>query len=220
MSDYSNIVTWLWLGSGLLGMALLARNPNKLVFENTFLGSMFKIWTLMIMPASIVGGPITLVIILLLPNRKLCPHCYKAIRKEETFCTHCGKPVPLPSINLSGEIILPSPRPQFSPEVQAVIAKGSMVVNLPIPFIMLGIWLGGVAIGALALKSPIAILASFLFGFISGWLWWSYTVPRWRKWALQQPGVSPDELQAAAEVALLVWPKGHFFEKTEFKVKE
>ena len=57
-------------------------------------------------------------------------------------------------------------------------------------------------------------------GIIAGWLWWSYSVPRWRKWALEQPGVDPNELQAAAEAALLVWPKGHFFEKTEIKIKE
>ena len=42
---------------------------------------------------------------------------------------------------------------------------------------------------------------------------------RWRRWALRQ-GIPADELQKAAEAALLVWPKGSIFEKTEFKVKD
>jgi len=48
------------------------------------------------------------------------------------------------------------------------------------------------------------------------WIWWSYAVPRWRRWALSA-GVDPEELQRLAQKQLLVWPKGHFFEKTEFR---
>ena len=69
-------------------------------------------------------------------------------------------------------------------------------------------------------KSGIFTGSGLLLGFILGWLWWSYSVPRWREWALKQPGINPDELQKAAEAATLVWPKGHFFEKTEFKTKK
>lgn len=220
MSDYSSLLKWLWFGSGALGLIVLSRNPGKLVFENTFWGSMFKISTLMLMPVSIIGGPITLGVALLLPKKKLCPHCYKVVRKEETICHRCGKPMPLPVIDPSGDSVAPLPSPQFSPHVQAAIAKGLMMVNLPIPAIMFGIWLVGVIMGAVVVKSAIILLVSFPLGFISGWLWWSYSVPRWRKWALQQPGVTPDDLQAAAEAALLVWPKGHVFEKTEFKINE
>jgi hypothetical protein len=75
-------------------------------------------------------------------------------------------------------------------------------------------------LGLSVLKNFFVALVSIFLGPIAGWWWWSYTVPRWRKWALGQPGVDPDQLQAAAEIAQLAWPKGHFFEKTEIKPKE
>ena len=57
--------------------------------------------------------------------------------------------------------------------------------------------------------------ALLALGFLAGWLWWSYAVPRWRHWALRR-GANPDELQRAGERAKLLWPRGHFLEKTEF----
>jgi len=84
---------------------------------------------------------------------------------------------------------------------------------------MIGFRVIGGILGMLVLRNLIVVVVSLFLGFIAGWLWWSYEVPRWRKWALEQPGVNPDELQAAAEVALLVWPKGRFFEITEIKPK-
>ena len=128
--------------------------------------------------------------------------------------------MPIQPINQSEEITYKDPRKQFSKEVQTAVAKGYRKINLPIPFIMFGVFLGVVTLGVFVIKSTILIVASFPLGFIAGWLYWSYSVPRWRKWALKQPGINPDELQAAAEAALLVWPKGHFFEKTEIKPKD
>lgn len=36
----------------------------------------------------------------------------------------------------------------------------------------------------------------------------------WRAWAARR-GVDPDELQYRGQNASLLWPRGHFFEKTE-----
>jgi hypothetical protein len=220
MGDYSSILKWLWYGSGLLGGIILSRNPDKLVFEDSFWGNQFKTATLILLPASIVFGPITIVVALLLPRRKLCPHCFKAVQKEVMVCNYCGKSMPAQPVSQAEETTYPNPRERFSKEVQAAIAQGSTRVNLPIPFIMIGVWIVGGILGAFVFRSMIVSIASFLLGFVAGWLWWSYTIPRWRKWALEQPGVNPEELQAAAEAALLVWPKGHFFEKTEIKPKD
>ena len=220
MADYSSVLRLLWFGSGLLGSIILARNPEKLVIENTFWGSVPKTLTLIILPASIVGGPITLLFALLLPKRKLCSHCFKTNRSEDTICVHCGKSMIETISGFPGGVPALKRNSRFSPEVMAAVQRGTKVVNLPIPFIMMAVMFGLLALGALVFKSQTITLASFPVGFISGWLWWSYSVPRWRKWALEQPGVSPDELQAAGEAAMLVWPKGSFFEKTEFKIKK
>lgn len=88
---------------------------------------------------------------------------------------------------------------------------GHLVVNIPVLVIIIGFILGGRII------APTLWLLFLPFGFILAWLWWSFTVPRWRRWALQR-GAPADRLQKLAVATGLVWPKGSFFEKTEFKV--
>lgn len=46
------------------------------------------------------------------------------------------------------------------------------------------------------------------------WLWWSISVPRWRLWAYTRVE-DLDALHQAAVSAGLLWPEGHFFERTE-----
>jgi hypothetical protein len=53
----------------------------------------------------------------------------------------------------------------------------------------------------------------------AGWLWWSYSVPRWRIWALRTVDNWP-ELEALAIKQGLIWPRGSSFEQTEFKTPE
>jgi hypothetical protein len=56
-------------------------------------------------------------------------------------------------------------------------------------------------------------------GVIVGWLWWSLSVPLWRKWA-RVHGADEEQTQQLAVRTLLVWPKGSFFEKTEFHTRK
>jgi hypothetical protein len=62
-----------------------------------------------------------------------------------------------------------------------------------------------------------------LIGLIAGatvaWLWWSATIPRWREWSKTQ-GADEKETQRLGQLSGLVWPKGSFFEKTEFKIRK
>ena len=55
---------------------------------------------------------------------------------------------------------------------------------------------------------------SLFLGVVLAWPWWSVSVPRWRRWALNR-GVDAKQLQKAAVCTGLVWPKGWPFEKTE-----
>jgi len=112
--------------------------------------------------------------------------------------------------------------------VAIAILVGQLIVNLPVMLIILGAYGVGIAL-LLTLVDKflffqgwgflIGILVLIIIGPLVGWLWWSFSVPRWRKWALRN-GVPEDNLQKWAVSTGLVWPKGSVFEKTEFRVKE
>ena len=53
-----------------------------------------------------------------------------------------------------------------------------------------------------------------LIGFVCAWSWWSVNVTLWRRWAARR-GVDIEELQWRGENASILWPKGHFLERTE-----
>lgn len=95
--------------------------------------------------------------------------------------------------------------------VWKAILVGWLWVNLPAVIIMLGSLLISVITG------PGIGLILFSLGFFLGW--WSYTVPRWRRWALRK-GAPADKLQTVAVITLLTWPKGWIFEKTESKIDD
>ena len=51
---------------------------------------------------------------------------------------------------------------------------------------------------------------------ISGsWLIWSVQVPRWRLWSYQRVK-DISQLKQEAEYSQIIWPKGSFFQKTEW----
>jgi hypothetical protein len=83
--------------------------------------------------------------------------------------------------------------------VWAAILVGQLVVNVPVV---------GIMIAALFLGSRIIPWELCLFlGSILGWVWWSFTVPRWRDWAYAH-GIDPARLQKLAVRIGLTWPKG------------
>ncbi len=98
--------------------------------------------------------------------------------------------------------------------VRVAVDRGHALVNSPVRAIMGLLMAVGALLGFVlhreALGFGLVIAAPFI-----AWIWWSYAVPRWRSWALRR-GADPEELQALAEREKLVWPRGHFFEKTEF----
>ncbi|MBA2292920.1 MAG: hypothetical protein H0W15_10760 [Gemmatimonadales bacterium] len=73
--------------------------------------------------------------------------------------------------------------------------------------------------GAIELTLGLAIgLGILLASPLLARIWWSYAVPRWRHWALSR-GANPVELQLLTQHKMLVWPRGHFFERTEFRFR-
>lgn len=114
-----------------------------------------------------------------------------------------------------------STRPK-GPSVKATIWVGLICINGPavplliVPlFLYLAITVEGDSIGKEVLEEPALLVFSLVLGFVLSWCWWSVGVTVWRKWAAKR-GLDEDELQYQGENASLLWPSGHFFEKTEF----
>lgn len=115
--------------------------------------------------------------------------------------------------------------PEQPLSVGKAILIGHLMVNLPVMVIILcAAGIGALLAGLAGLIEP--ALARWFWAIVSiaviagsgcAWLWWSFAVPRWRKWALQN-GAPADRLQKWAVATGLVWPKGWIFEKTESKV--
>jgi hypothetical protein len=112
--------------------------------------------------------------------------------------------------------------------VAIAILVGQLVVNIPVILIILGVFLTGIVLLLVLVNRftfvpdwlfLFAVFALIIIGPLIGWVWWSFSVPRWRRWALQN-GVPEDKLQKWAVITGLVWPKGWIFEKTEFPLKK
>jgi hypothetical protein len=99
-----------------------------------------------------------------------------------------------------------------SKELRKAVWLGIFWINVPILPLLIGpllLWLYFVPGSGL-------ISASFflLLGFLVSWAWWSVSVSLWRRWAARR-GIDPEELQCRGQSASILWPKGHFFERTE-----
>jgi hypothetical protein len=98
---------------------------------------------------------------------------------------------------------------------------GHLVVTLPV-FAIIGLTTLTIY---LVVGPPPGVFSLFvidvgvLVGAAVGWLWWSASVPRWREWA-KRNGADEDRTQLLAQRTLLVWPRGSFFEKTEFRIRK
>lgn len=99
----------------------------------------------------------------------------------------------------------------MNPSVKRALLRGHLSVNLPVVAI---IALGPVAAGATF--GLIALVAGLLIAPAIAWIWWSYSVPKWRDWVVDH-GLLSNELEEAAVRTGLLWPRGSFFERTEFR---
>lgn len=101
----------------------------------------------------------------------------------------------------------------------AAVARGQWMVNGPVALAMFGpaalVAAGGWLIGYAEEGFAIAVLV-FFPSVIAAWIVWSVRVPLWRIWAYARVN-DLDELKARAVEAGLIWPEGHWFEKTEIR---
>ena len=93
----------------------------------------------------------------------------------------------------------------------SAVLRGHLTVTLPV-LVVIGV--AGI-IGKLSAGTR-GLLFGLFTGAILAWPVWSFLIARWRDW-VEDSGVMPDEVQPLAFRTGLVWPRGSFFERTEFK---
>ena len=74
-------------------------------------------------------------------------------------------------------------------------------------------------LGWLVSGKPAGGVIGLVLGVLPGWLWWSYSIPRWRDW-LEDNGISEASVYDLAVRTDLVFPRGSVFEATEFRRRD
>ncbi len=97
--------------------------------------------------------------------------------------------------------------------IEQAIKRGFFFVNLPVFLIIaLPLFIAGILPESWNLN-PIVGLA-IIPSIIMAWVWWSWSLPKWRLWAVKKVDDIELLFNKAVE-AQLMWPVGHFFQKTE-----
>jgi cation transport ATPase len=130
--------------------------------------------------------------------------CIELIKAQSTLRTDIGD---------NNTMTSQPPTASSALTARKAVALGHLIVNIPVLVIILGFSLVGWVF------FPTFWFIFLLVGFVLAWLWWSFAVPRWRRWALRH-GAPAEELQTLAVTTGLVWSKGSVFEKTEFKIRD
>lgn len=101
--------------------------------------------------------------------------------------------------------------------VEAAIRRGRARVMYP-PLAFFALAAIAVALGVGHTPDWVWV-AACVAAFVTSWLWWSVTLPRWRVWAIENVE-DPGELILLAVASQLMWPPGHFVERTEVRPRE
>ena len=102
------------------------------------------------------------------------------------------------------------------------VRRGDWTVNGTVGFCMFGLpilcGLAAFVLGFSGLAAMTVAGAAFLPCWLLAWTAWSVLVPRWRVWAYERVD-DLDELKRLGFERNLIWPDGHFFERTELRSK-
>lgn len=103
--------------------------------------------------------------------------------------------------------------------VDEAIKKGQLNVNLPVRIIQYTLFLLCFLLIKYTSTPGWIILTVVILSFVLPWLYWSFAITRWRLWAFKNVN-DVYRLERTAVEKKLIWPRGHFFEKTEIRTTE
>jgi hypothetical protein len=97
--------------------------------------------------------------------------------------------------------------------------NGSAMLGFALPIIVALVVSGMVDLDHLpGFVALIGIAVVFALSFLMSWIAWSFQCPRWRVWAYRKVD-DIEALKSSAVTAGLLWPEGHFFQRTELRAK-
>ncbi|MCY1646688.1 hypothetical protein OVA11_06250 [Caulobacter sp. SL161] len=111
-----------------------------------------------------------------------------------------------------------------TPAEKLAVRAGYWRVTLPVWLVTMAlIWPPILYLGveqAFDTSGGLRIVCGFLVaGLAAGWMWWSFSAPRWRLWAYQRV-TDLAKLEQLAVADGLVWPVSHPLTRTEFRFGE
>lgn len=103
---------------------------------------------------------------------------------------------------------------------QAVL-RGHLIATLPALLLLLAVFLLFARWIAQPMHPPSPSFRAYferlgivsLGALLTGWLWWSAAILRWRLWA-KSHGADAEEIRKLGERTLLLWPKASLLEKS------
>ena len=103
--------------------------------------------------------------------------------------------------------------------VGMIWVNGAVLAAFLIPLLVVAT--GGIMIAdpSKALANLATLVAGLILGFVCSWAAWSSQVTRWRLWAYRRV-TDIDALKSQAVASGLIWPEGHFFERTELRSRD
>ena len=102
--------------------------------------------------------------------------------------------------------------------IDQAILIGKIFVNGGVILVIFGIWILSFVLVVKFHLSVWYIFIGLFAGPIIAWPWWSFAKPIWEHWAVRHiDELYIEEFYDAAIQAQLAWPRGHIFEKTEFR---
>ena len=101
-----------------------------------------------------------------------------------------------------------------------VLNYGQLYINFPVMIVMFGLMWITYYLNQIGYFSNFIAGVGFVISFVLGWLVWSFFIAKWRIWAFDKIDEKYHwELKEEAISTKLIWPDGHFFEKTEIRSK-
>jgi hypothetical protein len=103
--------------------------------------------------------------------------------------------------------------------VDKAIARGHLIVNIPVFITMIGIPALAFYLSDVNIIPKWGIGIGFILGFVIAWTVWSFMITKWRIWAYKNVR-NVHELKKRAIQEKLIWNDGNIFAKTEIRTFE
>ena len=94
-----------------------------------------------------------------------------------------------------------------------ILFRGQMHVNVPAILINLLCFFG------LTIFADLSFKLAVIIGFILSWIYWSYAIKNWIKWAVEENNIDQERLYKIGKYGLLLWNRDHIKQVIENKKK-